>query len=227
MKLSNRILVAFFGFIFIYLTAAFTEIRFRGTHSLMNDSNIVAETEDITGIRYLILSDLGKTINVIGSDRPRIEIRSISGDLLQNLKYNISGDTLTLSQFDLKENEGIKISVFVHKNRMAGMMVNGAVVTVEGLDLKDLSIYQNAGLIRIEENNKLASLQIKATNKASFYMAATDVGKLSAVLDNSEAIVDSPVRLLEGSIKNNSYVRTGGIDEIQFKKDESSKLQLY
>src|SRR5688572_19543448 len=113
MKLSNKILIGFFGFIFIYLTAAFTEVRLKGTPNVIDDTNSIAETVDIPGIAYLILNDIDKNVNVIASDRAQLEVRSFSGDLLTKLKYKISDDTLTLSGLQSKGIKTIKISVFV------------------------------------------------------------------------------------------------------------------
>ena len=86
MKLSNKILVGFFGFLFLYLTAAFTEIRLNGTPNVINDSNSKIETVDLSGIRYIVVGDVDKNINITGSDRSQLEVRSFSGDLLKHLK---------------------------------------------------------------------------------------------------------------------------------------------
>jgi hypothetical protein len=54
MSLSNKILLSFFGFIFLYLTAAFVEIRVSGTPNIISDKNSKAETVDIVGVNYLV-----------------------------------------------------------------------------------------------------------------------------------------------------------------------------
>src|SRR5687768_6562742 len=103
MKLSNKILFGFFGFAFIYLTAVFAEVRLRGIPNIINDNNSIAETVDVSGVSYLVLQNLDKQVNVVGSDRARLEVRSISGNLLQKLNYQVSGDTLTLSEGNSEE----------------------------------------------------------------------------------------------------------------------------
>lgn len=228
-KLSNKILIAFFGFIFIYLTAAFAEIRFRGNPVFidLDDTNSLTESVDITGVTYLILPDIDNNIKVIGSDQPQIEVRSISGELLQKLKYNISGDTLTLSQLDLEEDQRVKISIYVPRNGFSGMTVNGAVVTVEELEQKVLSVSQNAGQIRMDSTNILGKLHLEASNGATFYITDTDLHTLSAQVDSSKLRINSKVKILEGIMKNDSYIRINSPEDIHFKKDESSILHIY
>lgn len=226
MKLSNKILIGFFGFAFIYLTAAFMEVRLRGNPAVIDDSNSLVETVDITGVNYLVLPALEQTIDVIGSDQPKLEVRSMSGDLLQKLKYNVSGDTLTLEQLDLEKDQRIRISVYVPKNSFTGMSVNGARVNIKELDQKVLSVSQNDGSIRMHNKNRIGKLVIQASNGASFTVSDTELAELSVQLDNAEVSTDSPVRLLEGSIKNDSYIQIKDSEEIQLKKDKSSGLYL-
>lgn len=224
MKLSNKILIGFFSFLFLYLTAVFAEIRFRGTPNIIDNSNSIAETADISGVRHLVLPDLDKRIYVEGSDHPRLEVRSLSGDQLKKLKYHISGDTLTLSELELEKDAPVKISIYV--NNLLGMTVNGASVTVNGLDEKELSVYQIGGQVRMD-NNTLKKLHIEAINEAYFYMSGAKLDTLSTQLDDSQATIELPLTLLKGSIKNRSYLRVGGAEEIQFKKDGTSSLYLY
>ena len=226
MKLSNKILIAFFGFAFIYLTAVFAEVRLRGTHNIINDTNSIAETVDISGVAYLVLQDLNKDVHVIGSDNPRLEVRSFSGDLLQRLKYKISGDTLTLWELQSQARETVMISIFVPKSSLKGIAVNAAEAIVKGLEQELLYISQNAGRISMSDNS-IDNIHMETSGKSYSRISATEIDTLSAKIDNSEVSISSPVGLLQGSMKNNSSLNLSDINQIQFKKDETSRLTMY
>jgi hypothetical protein len=226
MKLSNKILIGFFGLIFIYMTAAFTEIRFKGDPNQIDEFNGIAETVGIAGVNYLILPDLEQSISIIGSNDPRIEVRSIKGDVLQYLKYEVAGDTLTIKQFDLEEKSRVKLYIHVPKTRFAGVTMKDAGVSIGELDVTSLSINQYDGWIRIGENNKMGKLNLKAVHDAYFNINGGSLDSLFMQIDASQLSINSPVRVVEGTMSNDSYVTLQGTEEIRFKKDESSRLVL-
>lgn len=226
MKLSNKILVGFFGFIFIYLTAVFAEIRFSGTPNFIDDTNSIAETVDFSGVTFIILQDLDQHVNIVGSNESQLEVRSLSGGLLEKFNYKISGDTLILSQLQPAETRAIKITVFVPKGTLKAITLNEARASVAGLKQRVLRVSQKAGRIWMSESN-IEKIQIDASDNSYLQISDTDLDTLSATIDLSELYVASPVDLLEGSMKNKSLLRVREVNEIQFKKDESSQLNLY
>lgn len=226
MKLSNKILFGFFGFAFIYLTAVFAEVRLRGIPNIINDNNSIAETVDMPGVSYLVLQNLDKQVNVVGSDRGRLEVRSISGDLLQKLNYKVSGDTLTLSELKSEELRTFKITFFVPKAHLKAISVNASEAIVKGLDQELLIVSQNAGRTRMSDN-KIGTIQLDISDRSYVDMSAKGLDTLRATIDNSDVHIAAPIGFLRGSMKNKSSLRASDIHEIQFLKDDSSRLSLY
>lgn len=227
MKLSNRILIGFFGLIFIYMTAAFTEIRFRGDLNNIDESNGIVESVNISGMRHLVIPDLGERITIKGSVTSRIEVRSISGDLFKNLKYRMNGDTLTLTDLQLAEDQHLNLSIYVSNKTFEGMTVNGATVVVEDLNQETLTVSQNSGWVRMNESNELGKLNINISQKADFNLFDANLDTLLVLIDNSEVMILSTIKRIEGSMSNDSYLQLRGANEIEFKKDESSRLRLF
>ena len=225
MKLSNKILLGFFGFIFLYLTAAFAELRMTGIPNIINDKNSTAETVNISGVTHLIANGVDKQINVIGSDRAELEVRSLSGDFLKKLKYKFSGDTLTLSGLQSEETKTIKISVFVPKARLKEITPNSSSADVRGLQPAHLKISQTSASIWLNDS-RIAKIEMDL-NHSYLHISGTNVDTLSAKIERSQVNIYSPVGLVQGTMKNDSFLRLINIGEIQLKKDESSRLNMF
>ncbi|PTB97453.1 hypothetical protein C9994_02735 [Marivirga lumbricoides] len=227
MKLSNKVLIGFFGLILVYMIAAFTEIRLNGDLNRFDDSNSIKETADVESFSYLVLPEMNHRIDVMGSGKARLEVRSISGDLIQKINYSISGDTLTITPPELSENKRVKITLYVDKNLFKGMTVNSPGMRIDSLNQESLAIMLNSGWIRMLGNNKISQLNIKASNEGSLNIEGMKLDLLNVQLDSSKVISDAAIKVLEGSISNKSYLHLGDTQEIRMKKDDSSRLDLY
>ncbi len=226
MKLSNKILIGFFGFIFVYLMAGFTEIRFRGNMNVLDDSTGIKESVDLIEIRYLIFRDLDESITVIGSDEAKLEVHSISGDLLHRLEYKVYGDTLELTQLQLEENENVDLTVRVSTHLLNGIEMHGATVVVDKLNQKQLRIIQNSGRIRFSEENKLNKLDVISNNGGQLDFEGTKLDTLSIQLDDSNVSINAGSMRVEGNLVNESFLWMSDVDEIQVKKDRSSQFNF-
>lgn len=228
MKLSTKILIGFFGFAFLYLTAAFAELRFTGTPNNISNKNSIAETVDLSGgIAYLILNDMdNRQVKIIGSDRAQLEVRSFSGEVLKNLTYKISGDTLTLSDLEEEDGKRIQITVFVPEAGLKGISVTSSTAIVEGLQQQRLHISENAGRVWMS-GNTIGKIEIDLSNKSLLDITGAILDTVSANIDASQMHVNSPIRLVQGSMKDKSFLQLSEIEEIQLKKDASSDLRMY
>ena len=228
MKLSNKILIGFFGFIFLYMTAAFTELGLRGTSSAVNMSNSVSESVDIDKVTYLVVDGIEQSVIIIGSDKARLEVYSPTGDLLQKLQYTISGDTLTLGKLEAELNGGIWISVFVPKNSLENLVIRNASVNIEQLEQNQINISQTQGRVNMYSGNIIGTFNLEASNGAYFSLSNSQIDTLSLQLESSQITMHtlSPAKLLKCSLKNNSYLRITAPGEVQFTKDETSRVQF-
>jgi hypothetical protein len=226
MKLSHKILIGFFGSAFLYLSAAFVEVRMTGTPNVINDKNSIAETVDLAGVSFVIVNNLEGNIKVIGSDRAELEVRSFAGDALKKMKYTVSGDTLTLSGLESAEMGKVRISVFIPSTGLRGITVMSSVVAVQGLDQNHLQLSQDAGRIWMSES-EISSLDMDLSNSSFLDINSSTLDTLSATIAHSEVHISSPVGLVQGSMNDASSMRLTDIREIKLKKDESSNLNMY
>lgn len=226
MKLSDKILLGFFGFIFLYLSAAFTELRLTGIPNIINDKNSIGETVDLSDISFVILNDFPVNVKVVGSDQSKLEVRSLSGGLLKHLKYQVSGDTLTLAGFQEEGRGSVRISVFLPEGSLRGIIVKNATADIQHLQQPLLYISQTSGSIWMA-NNKIAKIQLEVSDKSFLDMTGTGVDTLSVTIDRSQVHINTPVGVLQGSMKNDAYLLLNEIRDIQLKQDKSSRLNVY
>ncbi|SMG48147.1 hypothetical protein SAMN05661096_03427 [Marivirga sericea] len=224
MKLSNKILIGLFGFLFLYMIVAFTEMRLKGDLNRLDDSNSISETVDIKSVQYLKLVDIGHRIALHGSNKPGIEIKSVSGDVLQYLKYDLEGDTLSIKSMDLEKKQALDISIYVSKSNFKGLRVDNASLYIYDLQQESLDIQQNAGWIRVNASNEIATINLNIQNSAYFNLQDVEVDTLNAIIDEAEVVTNEPIKIVKASMTNDSYLHLIGTSEIQIKKDESSRL---
>lgn len=226
MQLSNKILIGFFGLAFLYMIVAFTEMRLKGDLNQLDGSNSISETLEITSMNYLTFSNMDQRITIIGSDNPRIEVKSIAGNVLQHLKYEMTGDTLEIISMELQEKQLVNLYIYVSKSSFRGLSTTHSGVVISELQQENLDIHQRDGWIRMVNSNKIGQLNLTAQNTAYFNFEQGEIDRLNTTIDNSEVSIPQPIKLVKGSMSNDSYLHLRGASEIQFKKDKGSRLIL-
>jgi hypothetical protein len=222
MKLSDKILLGFFGVIFIYLTAAFAEVRLSGTLNVLDDRSGIVETAEIPRIAYVVLNDFDKDIIITGSDRDRIEMRSLSGDVLKGLAYEVSGDTLRLLGIRSKINDPVRVSIFVSEH-VKGLVVNSSRVIMQDVNLEQLHITQVAGRVSMSDS-KIAEIELDLSNGSDLDISGIQIDTVSARIERSQVNIFSSVSVLRCSMKDNSFLNVRDIEDVRVKKDKSSRL---
>ena len=226
MKLSNKILIGLFSFLFLYMIVAFTEMRFKGDLNHFDSDNFISEKAEITTVNYIKLSNLDPRVTIIGSEMSGLEVKSVKGEMLQHLEYEMIGDTLHIISMELEEKQLVNLTIHVPKSTFRGLSTTHSGVIISNLQQATLDIDQKDGWIRMSDSNKIGQLNLIAQNTAYFSFINGEIHTLNTTIDNSEVSVLLPMKLVKGSMVNDSYLHLQGTSEIQFKKDEGSRLIL-
>jgi hypothetical protein len=227
MKLSNKVLLGFLGFIFLYITAAFTELRLTGTPNILNDENSVAETVDLSGVAYVAINDVNHYVRILKGDRAKLEVRSVKGGLLKNLTYKMSGDTLVLSDFQYDKQPRVNITVFVSEASLKGVTMNNSSASIDGLEQDLLRVSVSAGGRLSMSDHKIGRIQIEVKSNSFLEISESKLDTLSATIDGSQVQVRCPVGFVSGSMTNHAFMQLSQMQQIQLKEDESSRLAVY
>ena len=226
MKLSNKILIGFFTAISLYMITAFTEVRFKGDYNRLDHDNAKVESIPLNAIKYLVVSDLEKRISIRSSDEPRIELRSVAGDMLSILEYDFKEDTLTLKKLNLVEDVHFDFILYIPKKGFGGLDVKDSYVNMMDLDQPSLSLIQSGGRVVMEQNVTIGRLTITASSKAEFDDFDLEVDTVVLEMDDANVELRSRVNRLEGFMVNDSWLSVRGVNDIAFKKDVSSSMRI-
>jgi hypothetical protein len=225
MKLSNKILLGFFGLLFVYLTAAFAEVRLRGTPNFMASNTGIAESIDLTGVRYIVLNRVDQNTKIMPAEKASMEVRSRGGDKLKLLSYQISGDTLHLSG-PVDEHGKFKVTLFLPNGQLKGLTVINALVVVEGFEQETLKIRSKVGKVWFVDNS-FKTVEMNIIDRSYLEFTAERLDSLSIDIAKSQVTIQSSVNAVKGTMTNQSILKLLDAQVIQFQKDESSTLNMY
>ena len=225
MKASNRILLIFFSGALLYMLAAFAEVRLSGERSDLH-SNAEVETVRLENMKYLVLSDLERRVNITSSDEPRIELRSNTGQLLSNLSYNLSGDTLRLLTLNLEEDIRVELTIYVPNEGFLGLESRGINVDIFRIEQLTLSLNLQGGRVTMDDNIELDKLSITASKNAQFDLFDGDVDTLMLDLDEANVEIRIGINRLEGQMNNGAVLSLFGANEFAFTKDKLSTMRV-
>ena len=222
MKLSNKLLIGFAGAIFLYLSAAFIELRVKGDHDDLDSSDAITESLPIENVRYINIDDLDTRISITSSNEPRIEIRSMSGGLIKSLEYQIYGDTLEIT--GMEETGSRRTFTLFVPNEIVGLRVFNTRVFVSNLDLNEIKIEAISASVSLDNNVNVNKLSIVGSRNSNFNARESQVDSLTVDLNRSNAFLYTEIKGIEGAVSKSSRLIISGAGEINIKKDASSNI---
>lgn len=225
MKLSNKILIALIGFIFVYLCAALMEIRVRGDLSYLDENSGITEQIDLDDIAVISVQSMNESIVVQSATDPRIELRSLSGDRIDKLIYQQVGDTLILQELNVPDNEHTHITVYVSESTFKGLETVESRITIRDFSKRSFELKQTAGFVRFAENNTINVLNAAVSGDGAFNFEGSMLDTVSLQLENARARINSGAVHVNG-VMNDSYLSINNIHHIDLKKDNASRLQV-
>lgn len=223
MKLSNKILIWFFGGAVAYMSLAFTEIRFRAPKQ-GSDNFTAMDVVSLDSVQNLVINDLDNRVYVTTADDPRIELKS-DEKLLSKLDYSIDGKTLSLNSIDLDEEKHFDLTIYMPRD-FSTMEVRDGWVQVSGVKQSNLALIQNGGRTTLSKDVDLENLSLTLTENAEIDAFGSRIERVIVDSDFSNIELRTYVGRIEGQMSNRSYLYLQGTDELNFKKDKSSSMRL-
>ncbi len=224
MKLSNKILIGFFGLVLTYMLAAFTEVRLRGESSHFTSENAIVENIALAEVGFIVVPDLDKKVTITTDEEPRIRLRSIKGDLSKHVSYSMKGDTLVFERLTVPEDTRYELHVFVQSGQVRGIDATYSSLEVGDLGRATLDVTQKGGVLVMGGNFSMDTMNLQASRGAQFDTWNSQVDVLALDMNSANVEIRGVVGRLEGEMINESYLSVGSAREFAFRKDGTSRL---
>lgn len=225
MKLSNKVLIGLIGVIFIYINLAFIEIGFRGKPRVSLITEGISEVSELDEFNYLVIEDFGRSIKVIGSDKFALEMRSLEGGQLETVHTEYKQDTLILKPLNVEREKPFFVKIYVEKGSLKGVQINNArSLTLDSLEQVNLEVSHQEGWITLRRS-KFDKITLRS-GQGGFTIRNSELDSLTFLADQSRISVESTLKHVSGSLKNESSLRLKGVRDIQVRSDETSRMDL-
>lgn len=222
MKQSNKIFFGLVGLIFIYMTAAFIEVRLSGESRDLDEGDVKIENIRLDNITSLDISGVGRSVRIGSSAEPQIEIKSRTGDLADSLRYTIQGEKLELTGFDVANNTNYELTVYLPSNSPKSFTFKQSLIIMNDVNIPYASITQEGGRLLMQENVSIDSINLVARQDAILNAWGLEVESISFDMDSSDVNIRSQVKRLGGKLNNKSRLVLSGPGDINIQKDETS-----
>lgn len=227
MKTSNKILLGLLTTIFLFITAAFIDIRVFGVHR--SERNIIKKTHtiDLGNYKYLKTKNIN-SLEIRPSANNHVNFIAYNDTVEFAIDYRIENDTLFLiskkslqfyTHYSLYTQSEIKsILALDSKIELKGlkqdeifMMIDGGEANSWGSDSLMTSIFKKLSVIQVNSRTNFRNIKVDT---------------LEIGLVNSRANFDNDILWLNADIKDQSNLELRNVIEAKFQKDKKSRIYM-
>lgn len=227
MKLSNKILLGFFGTVILYTLIAAGEIRFKGVLRSENKEGFLVESIAIDSHKHLIIRNSNIDISVNQSETTRMEIRSYNEEKHLKISYQTSGDTLIINSVNpTEESETTIINVYLD-NRLQSITSKAIRTYVRNFKSDSLTVIASENYLSFDDDNEIQHLQLTGQEGASVYLLSDQVNSLDLLIDDATVTVIKELAEINAELINGAVLTSKAPDNLQFKKERNCKVMMY
>ncbi len=230
MKTGNIILFSIMGSFSILIIAGALELRLFGklhdgkTHYSPNTVREVNAT--LQPFQVLVIRE-SINIAIEKSDSLSFQVFRNKNESAPRVKFHQSADTLFIDQVAFGENGNNLHAVIKLKDAqlLKTIRADHSTFSIDDFDGKSLVLSLNESRLYVTSELHLSHLRISAIDSYISYNGDV-ANKLEADLNHSEVYIQGDVFEFNGTIKNDSDLRLQNVNQIHFKKDSTSSVQI-
>ncbi|MEL6559353.1 MAG: hypothetical protein AAFQ94_14275 [Bacteroidota bacterium] len=226
MKLSNKILLGFFGCIILYTLLAAGEVRFRGNFRGDVREGLLIESVNIGGYKHLIINSSNIEVSIDQSDTTRIEVKSEKTEDDIKLTYRLSGDSLIIDSVNMTDEVDRIIKIYLD-NRIETINSNAIRTYIRKFEIDSLTVIANAKYLSIGDDAEIKNLRLKGFDGANVFVFSEMIGFLDLKIDDANVTVRNELSEINAELVNGAVLSSKAPDNLQFKRDRDCKVIMY
>lgn len=223
MKTSNRLLLGLGAVIVIYFSLAFVELRLKGDY---NRRTYNTDSVALPTFNHLVIKGLDQRVYIKPGDSPQITTRTVRKNAFEAVDYELKGDTLVINDLGLESNDQGQFTIY-SPGKLKSLISVDSYYQLGDYRVDSLIIDQHGGRGSIHNIRGLDHLRLAIKWNGEFDVLDTDTESVELQIDDSNVEFRSPIKSLTGTMENDSYLSLHGVQNFDFKKDETSRLRIF
>ena len=226
MKLSNKILLGFFGSVILYTLLAAGEIRLNGSLRSENNEGFLLKSTEVSSFKHLVINDSDINISVNQSDTNRIEVRGNNENTSFKVPYRFSGDSLIIDSIRQNVTGELMISIYLN-NRLQSINSNSTRTYIRNFNCDSLTVVASDNYLSFRDENEIQYLRLISKKGANVYLFTELVKTLDVQIDEATVTVRKELPDISAELVNGAVLSTKAPDNLRLKKERACKVLMY
>lgn len=223
MKTSNRLLFGLLAAIVIYFSLAFVELRLKGDY---NHRTYNTDSVSLPTYSHLVIKGLDQRVYIKPGNSPKITTRTVRENAFGAVDYQMKGDTLVINDLGLERNDQGQFTIY-SPGTLKSLTSVDSYYQLHDYRVDSLVIEQHGGQGSIQNLRGLNHLALTVKWNGEFDVFESRTESVDLYVDQGNVEFRSPINSLTGSMVNDGYLSLYGVQNFNFKKDETSRLRIF
>jgi len=228
MKTSKIIFISLLGVIALLILATMIDIRVHGRREsdIHKDFKVIRK-----GLPSFKVIYMNNSINaaLVQNDSSFIEVTYHKDSIAPGVNYTVKNDTLKISDFEKPIHRNVSIRIHSTDSLKKILMKNSGIST-DRLGKGKLSFDMDQSSLWLNQDTtvktSIQALYIVAKNHSRINSSEFRIDSLGLVLQNSKAYLEIIAKKISGNLSDSSRIVIRHPQEISFKKDVTSKINV-
>ena len=228
MKTSKIIYISLLGTIAVLILASVVDLRMNSRRNDGSQSDFKVNKQILPLFKALRVHN-SMNITLVQNDSAYFEVSYLKDSITPKVNYTISGDTLTISDFEKTNHRNVSVTIHA-TDSLRSIQLKKSNMRIERIGSGKLFFALDESEIWLNQDTLVKTafqvLDIVAKNHSRINSSEFMIDSLGLVLQNSEAYLEIKANKISGILSDSSRIFVRQPSEISLKKDETSKIHV-